>query len=81
MRNDTKIKRGAILSALAMILLLGSYLAILLVAVLSEEEVVGITVLVIYGAVVLAVIIGILAALRQRIRELRSGEEEDAKKY
>jgi len=29
----------------------------------------------------LAVLFGVIAALRQRLRELRGGEEEDAKKY
>ena len=37
--------------------------------------------LLIYGGIILAIILGIAAALRQRLRELESGEEEDARKY
>ena len=35
----------------------------------------------IYAVIIGAVIVGVLVALRQRMRELDSGAEEDAKKY
>lgn len=37
--------------------------------------------LVVYALVVLAMILGVIAALRQRLRELKGGEEDEAKKY
>jgi len=38
-------------------------------------------ILVIYGIVVVISILCILYAMRQRIKELNSGEEEEAKEY
>ncbi len=37
--------------------------------------------LLVYALAVIAVIAGIVAALRQRLREIEGGEEDDAKKY
>ena len=37
--------------------------------------------LLIYGGVIIAAIVGIVAALRQRLQEIEGGEEEDAKQY
>ena len=37
--------------------------------------------LAVYGLVLVAVIVGVLAALGQRLKEIEGGEEEDAKKY
>jgi type III secretory pathway component EscS len=34
-----------------------------------------------YAAVVAAVIIGVLIALNQRLKEIKKGEDEEAKKY
>ena len=39
------------------------------------------TILVVFILVGLAVVGGVLAALIQRLREIKRGEEEDAKKY
>lgn len=38
-------------------------------------------ILIVYGLLIVAVILGVLAALRQRLKEIESGEEEDAKQY
>lgn len=83
MRNDTKKKLGAIISAVVIALLLLSYLGVLLYAVLIEnmEELAVAVILVVYVLLILAVLVGIFAALYQRIKELNSGEEEDARKY
>ena len=37
--------------------------------------------LLIYGGVIVAAIVGVVAALRQRLQEIEGGEEEDAKQY
>lgn len=83
MRNTTDKKRGAVLCAAVGIGFFVVILAILLFSLVAEtfaDWVVWMVVL-LYGAIILAVIIGIAAALRQRLRELEKGEEEDARKY
>ena len=83
MRNTTDKKRGAIICAAVGIGFFVVILAILLFSLVAEtcaDWVVWMVVL-LYGAIILAVILGIAAALRQRLRELEKGEEEDARKY
>lgn len=76
------IKRGAIISALAVAVFLLAYLALLAAAVLElPEDTAGLIALAFVGAVFLAVLVGVFLALRQRLKEVDSGEEEDAKKY
>lgn len=76
------IKRGAIISALAVAVFLLAYLALLAAAVLElPENTAGLIALAFVGAVFLAVLVGVFLALRQRLKEVDSGEEEDAKKY
>ena len=83
MRNTTDKKRGAIACAAVGIGFFVVMLAVLLFSLVADAyaDWVGWAVLLIYGAIILAVILGIAAALRQRLRELEKGEEEDAKKY
>ena len=87
MQNGTEKKRkglAAAIAALVMVVILGLVLLSLLAA-LEETAVFGIHLatafLVVYALVVLAMILGVIAALRQRLRELKGGEEEEAKKY
>ena len=83
MRNTTDKKRGATACAALGIGFFVVILAILLFSLVAEtcaDWVVWMVVL-LYGAIILAVILGIAAALRQRLRELEKGEEEDARKY
>lgn len=35
----------------------------------------------VYGGFALAAVVGVIAAARERLKELRKGEEEDARKY
>lgn len=86
MRNGTDANRkklAPILCAAAVILVLLIYLSVLLFPILTIDGggwlVVGVLVLCVLG--ILTVIGGVLLALGQRLREIRSGEEEDAKKY
>ena len=44
-------------------------------------DTIAVGVMALYGVVGLAVVGGVLAALIQRLREIKRGEEEDAKKY
>ena len=82
MHNKTK-KRAAFWSAAVIIGGLGLFLATFLLPLLSEVYGVWIAValLGLYAALIVAVIVGVLIALRQRLKEIESGEEEEAKKY
>ncbi len=84
MRNNTKGKILApILCAGAALLFLGGVLIVLVSTVMgvgpAEGTVIGI--FAVYTLVILAVIIGVIGALFQRLREIRGGEEDEAKKY
>lgn len=83
MRDTTKKKRGPIICAAVVIGILGIYLAFILFPMIGMAygEVIAIGFLVIYSLAIVAVIAGVLAALRQRLKEIDGGEEEDAKKY
>ena len=83
MRGTTKKKRAAILSAAVIVGLLGIVIATVLVPLVREAYGDGIAIgfLAVYGLVLVAVIVGVLAALGQRLKEIEGGEEEDAKKY
>ena len=76
-------KRVAVIAALVMIALMTLYLVGIVIPLVRETMGVGIavTILVIYGAVILASIVGVTLALRQRLKEIESGEEDEAKRY
>lgn len=80
MREITKKKAAAVLCAAVMALLFAVTLAVLLLPALQlragEWVALGLG-----AACILAMIAGVIAAASQRLRELRSGEEEEAKKY
>lgn len=82
MRKNTK-KLAPVLCAAIVIALLALYIAVILFTLFTESlgDVIGIVVVVVATGIILAAIIGILAALRQRMKEIDKGEEEDAKIY
>lgn len=76
------IKRGAIFSALAVVAFFALYLALLATAILeAPSDVVGWVAVILAGSVFVAIIVGVLLALSQRLKEIDGGEEEDARKY
>ena len=85
MRNGTRKskKTAPILCAALVIAILGIYLGVFLGSLLGElyGEVLAVGILIVYGLLIVAVILGVLAPLRQRLKEIESGEEEDAKQY
>ena len=85
MQNDTKRrkKKAPIICAVVVIVLLGSFLATILFPLIGEVvgEALAVGFLLIYGGGIVAVIVGVVVALRQRLREIEGGEEEDAKQY
>ena len=76
-------KRVAILCALVVIALMTAYLVGIIIPLAREAlgEQIAVAILVIYAAVVLASIVGVTLALRQRLKEIESGEEDEAKRY
>lgn len=85
MQNATKNRKkiAPVICAAIVIAILLVYLGIFLFPVLGEELGGGIAiiVLIIFAASLLAVIGGVVLALRQRLKEIEGGEEEDAKQY
>ena len=81
--NKEKKKRASILCAVVIITLLAVFVGCILFPLLSEMS--GIffaaVLLLFYAGGIVAVIFGVIAALRQRLREIESGEEEEARKY
>ena len=76
-------KRVAVIAALVMIALMTLYLVGIVIPLVRETMGVGIavTILVIYGTIILASMVGVTLALRQRLKEIESGEEDEAKRY
>ena len=82
-RNKEDKKRGAVISAVIIISMLAVFVGFILFPLISEMGGVffAVMLLMLYIAGILAVIFGILAALKQRLEEIEGGEEEEAKKY
>ena len=66
--------------AVAAGILCGLILYVLLLAAAVEPGVVGV-VMVLYALVVLAVLTGVIYVAVQRLREIQSGEEDEASQY
>ena len=82
-RNKEDKKRGAVISAVIIIVVLAVFVGFILFPLISEMGGVffAVMLLMLYIAGILAVIFGIIAALKQRLDEIEGGEEEEAKKY
>mgnify|MGYP000872715323 CR=1 FL=1 len=85
MRKSTKRSSGALgaviaatATALVVILLIGSFLWVML-----EEGVVPAAagIIIVYGIFGVAVVIGVFAAMFQRLREIKGGEADEAREY
>lgn len=86
MRNGTNKKKtvAPILCAGAVLLMLMVVLALMaypFFAARMEEQLVLMLAFGLYGVLIVAMIVGVVMALCQRLREIWGGEEEDAKKY
>ena len=82
-RNKEDKKRGAVTSAVIIIVVLAVFVGFILFPLISEMGGVffAVMLLMLYVGGILAVIFGILAALKPRLEEIEGGEEEEAKKY
>ena len=85
MQKNTKKRKyiGAMVSAAVLVGVMGVLLAILIVPLVMENltETVAVLLLGFYAVVIVATIVGILLALRQRIKEIEGGEEDAASQY
>ena len=85
MRENTERRsgaRGAVAAAAGTALVAVLFVGSLLWVMLEEEPVpAAIGIMIVYGLFGAAVVVGVFAALRQRLRELRKGEEDEARKY
>ena len=83
MRKSTKKKIAPVVVAIVAAVVIVPVLAVLLLGVQALRNA-GWLVLVFLGLYILAaaaVLFGVLAAMRARLREIDAGEEEEAKKY
>lgn len=81
MQKHTKMKQGAAICAAVVIGYLLLYLGSILYAVAVDREWAVMGILGAYGLLILAVIVGVVLALRQRWAEIDKGEEDIAKQY
>ena len=83
--SDGKKRRGAMLSALVVLLWLAGLVAVVIFAAAeaAREGAIGAGALLVllYGTLGGAAMVGILIALRQRLQEIEGGEEDDAAQY
>ena len=83
--SDVKKRRGALLSALVVLLwLIGLVTVVVFAAVEAAREGAigaGALLVLLYGTLGGAAMVGILIALRQRLKEIKGGEEDDAAQY
>lgn len=86
MRKDTKAagngRLAAILAAVGTVLVTLDLAVAMVWSFWADSDALpAVGVVVLYVVVSAAVIVGVLAALRQRLREIKGGEEDEARKY
>lgn len=82
MRKSTKGRGAVIVAALGTVVVVLLFFGSLLWVMLEEDPIPAVIgIMVVYGLLAVAIVVGVLRAMVQRLREIRGGEEEDAKKY
>lgn len=82
MRKSTKGRGPVIVAALGTIVVALLFFGSLLWVMLEEEPIPAVIgIMAVYAILGIAIIVGVLCAMVQRLREIRGGEAEDAKKY
>ena len=80
--NRNKKKIAPWIVALVFIVFLGTYIGILIFAQLQAKDVPFAVVFIgLYIVILAAMIVGIIIALRQRLKEIDGGEEDEALQY
>ena len=81
-QNRTRKKIAPWIVALVFIVFLGTYIGILIFAQLQAKDVPFAVVFIgLYIVILAAMIVGIIIALRQRLKEIDGGEEDEALQY
>jgi crotonobetainyl-CoA:carnitine CoA-transferase CaiB-like acyl-CoA transferase len=85
MQGNTEKRPGRlapVLAALGTVLVTALFTGSLLWVMAEEEPLpASVGIMAVYAAAGAAVIVGVLAAMVQRLREIKRGEEQDAAKY
>lgn len=82
MQKSTKGRGPVIVAALGTVVVALLFFGSLLWVMLEEEPIPAVIgIMAVYAILGIAIIVGVLCAMVQRLREIRGGEEEDAKKY
>ena len=86
MRGNSEKRRRKIAPMVCAVVILGVLgvllgLVVLPLLGLGRGDSAAVVILALYALALLAVMIGVIAATLQRLREIDRGEEEDAKKY
>ena len=79
MQGNTEKKKGAVIAAVVMIVIVLVFVGALVVLLLGEEDLFADSIAWLYIIGGVAVVIGVLVALRQRFAEIHRGEEDEAK--
>lgn len=82
MRKSTKGRGAVIVAALGTVVVALLFFGSLLWVMLEEDPIPAVIgIMAVYAILGIAIIVGVLYAMVQRLREIEGGEEEDAKKY
>ena len=81
MRKNTDGKAGALISASVIIILFSLLIGFFILMMIGINDFLLSGFLLVYIIIESAVIIGVILALRQRLKELKINELEEAKKY
>lgn len=82
MQKSTKGRGPVIVAALGTVVVALLFFGSLLWVMLEEEPIPAVIgIMAVYVILGIAIIVGVLCAMVQRLREIRGGEEEDARKY
>ena len=76
-------KLAPIICAVVFIALLGVWLGVIIYPLLTSTFTGGVVtgILIVYGLLIIAMMVGIVIALRQRLKEIEGGEEDAASQY
>lgn len=82
MQKSTKGRGPVVVAALGTVVVVLLFFGSLLWVMLEEEPIPAVLgIMVVYGLLAVAIVLGVLRAMVQRLREMERGEEEDARKY
>lgn len=82
MQKSTKGRGAVIVAALGTVVVALLFFGSLLWVMLEEEPIPAVIgIMVVYGLLAVAIVVGVLYAMVQRLREIQGGEEDEARKY